>query len=118
MKNHRNHQPVIAAAGAWLFSNVVVGSRALLYVCSAQQDERRGFPYTAATEWRSAAELFSSQKLTEYCWRHWERIMRLPRRLAGPISISQLGALSLQPASAERLTMTPEINQLSFAKAA
>ena len=50
MKDYRGHKPAIAAAGAWLLSNLTVGSRALHYVYAAQHDERTGFPYTAATE--------------------------------------------------------------------
>ena len=51
----------------------------------AQREERHGFKYTAAMKWRSAAELFAPDaRAVEYCWREWERIMQLPRRLAGP----------------------------------
>jgi hypothetical protein len=51
----------------------------------AQKEERNGFTYTAAMKWRSAAELFAPDtRAVEYCWREWERIMHLPRRLAGP----------------------------------
>jgi len=51
----------------------------------AQREERNGFIYAAAMKWRSAAELFAPNTRTvEYCWREWERIMHLPRRLAGP----------------------------------
>lgn len=47
------------------------------------------FPYTAAMECRRAAELFGAKTLfAEYCWRQWERIMRLPRRFAVPLSDS------------------------------
>lgn len=52
----------------------------------AQREERHGFKYTAAMKWRSAAELFAPDtRAVEYCWCEWERIMRLPRRLAGPV---------------------------------
>jgi hypothetical protein len=64
-------------------------ANALRYACAAQKDERDHFPYTAAMEWRQAAELFDAKTLfAEYCWRQWERIMRLPRRFAVPISDS------------------------------
>jgi len=54
---------------------------------AAQRDERDGLPYTAAMKWRNAAELFApNTQAVEYCWREWERIMHLPRRLAGPAS--------------------------------
>jgi hypothetical protein len=37
--------------------------------------------------WRYAAELYSpNTQAAEYCWEQWERIMHLPRRLAGPVS--------------------------------
>jgi hypothetical protein len=52
---------------------------------NAQKEERNGFKYTAAMKWRNAAELFAPDtRAVEYCWRQWERIMQLPRRLAGP----------------------------------
>ena len=51
----------------------------------AERDEENGFPLTAAMEWRKAAELFGSgTPIADHCWREWERIMRLPRHLAGP----------------------------------
>ncbi|SRR6266702_7459074 len=54
----------------------------------AQRDERNGLPYTAAMNWRKAAELFVPEtRAVEYCWCEWERIMQLPRRLAGPASV-------------------------------
>ena len=60
---------------------------ALHYRWAAQRDEKKGFPLTAAIEWREAAELFAPiTPLVERCWREWERIMRLPRRLAEPIA--------------------------------
>jgi hypothetical protein len=51
----------------------------------AQREERNGFKFTAALKWRNAAELFAPDtRAVEYCWHEWERIMHLPRRLAGP----------------------------------
>ena len=53
---------------------------------NAQREERNGFKYAAAMKWRSAAELFAPDaRAVEYCWREWERIMQLPRRLAGTV---------------------------------
>ena len=73
--------------------------KAVYYVRAAQKDERNGFRYTAAMEWQLAAGLFASNTLAaEYCWRQWERIMHLPRRLAGAISDSQ-PVLPQQPTS-------------------
>ena len=66
-------------------------NRAKASDCSrdAQREERNGFRYTAAMKWRSAAELFASDsRAVEYCWREWERIMQLPRRLAGPVFVA------------------------------
>ena len=89
MKNRNNRSLVIAGVGAQLFSMVAAVAKAVHYVRAAQKDARNGFRYTAAMEWQLAAGLFASNTLaTEYCWRQWERIMRLPRRLAGPIGDS------------------------------
>lgn len=106
MKSDHNHQLAVVAAGACLLSNLAVSTRALEYMCAAKHDENSGFPYTAAMEWRNAAELFGLQMLGEYCWGQWERIMRLPRRLAEPINISQLDAVPLRPISVPRPAMT------------
>ncbi len=62
---------------------------AISYCLAAQQDEKNGFPLTAAMEWRRAAELFAPISLvSERCWREWERIVQLPRRFAVPIADS------------------------------
>jgi hypothetical protein len=59
---------------------------AVRYCLAAQRNEKHGFPRTAAMEWRRAAELLTLIPLAaNRCWREWERITRLPRRLAGPI---------------------------------
>lgn len=74
---------------AWWLSKVVVEAGALRYARSAQRDERNGFPYTAAMKWRHAAEFsVSDARAADYCWEQWERIMNLPRRLAGPVGAS------------------------------
>ena len=63
---------------------------------AAKREERNGFRYTAAMEWRSAAELFApSTRAVEFCWREWERIMGLPRQLAGPIGFFTSAELPL-----------------------
>jgi len=67
---------------------VVAFSAAVATRCclAARQDEKNGFPFTAAVEWHEAAELLAPiTPMSDRCWREWERIMRLPRRLAGPI---------------------------------
>ncbi|MGC1452386.1 MAG: hypothetical protein WA830_20335 [Candidatus Sulfotelmatobacter sp.] len=86
MKCRHNQRLVIAAVGAKWFSITAALAKAVHYFRAAQKDERNGFRYTAAMEWQLAAGLFASNTLAaEYCWRQWERIVRLPRRLAGPI---------------------------------
>jgi hypothetical protein len=61
----------------------------LKYRRAAVRDEKDGFPFTSAMEWRKAAELFSIiPQISDGCWHEWERITRLPRRLARPIGES------------------------------
>jgi hypothetical protein len=56
---------------------------------AAQRDEENGCPFTAAMEWRKAAELLTFiPGVANFCWQEWERIMNLPRRLANPIWIA------------------------------
>jgi hypothetical protein len=53
------------------------------YWRAAERDEKNGFPFTAALEWRKAAELFGPiPQLSDRCWREWERLVHLPRRFA------------------------------------
>jgi len=97
MKGGRNYIRASATIHAWWLANVVVVANAVHYSCAARRDERNTFFYTAAMEWRHAAELFAPNTLAaEYCWRQWERIMRLPRRLAGLTGISHC-CFSLEP---------------------
>ena len=71
----------------------IVAPKAFHYVWAAYRDELNGFPYTAAMEWREAAALLLPISLTaEYCWRQWERIMRLPRQKAMPFQASRIVA--------------------------
>ena len=71
-------------------------TKALHRTRAAKREERNGFKYTAAMEWRSAAELFApSTRAVEFCWREWERIMGLPRQLAGPIGLLTSAELTL-----------------------
>jgi hypothetical protein len=59
------------------------------YRRAAKQDEDNGFPFTAAMEWRHAAELSSwVTPLANSSWREWERIIQLSRRLAEPIGVA------------------------------
>lgn len=116
MKSCRRRNPAIAAVGAWCFSNLVLPAKALHYGCAATRDERNGFSYAAAMEWRKAAELFpANTRAAEYSWRQWERIMRLPRRLAGPVGVSRQAVFPFPPVS--RPGIAPAIDQISFALA-
>jgi hypothetical protein len=70
-------------------SKLFVVASAFRYARAAQRDERNGFPYTAAMKWQYASGLSApNTPAAEYCWEQWERIMHLPRRLAGPVSDS------------------------------
>lgn len=63
--------------------------RGVGYWRAAERDEKNGFPFTAAMEWRKAAELFAPVAVASgYCWRKWERTMHLPKRLARPVGES------------------------------
>lgn len=110
MRFRRIHNPVIAAVGTWWLSNIIVPAKAFYYVRAAERDLRDGFPYTAAMEWQNAAELLPAKtRAVEYCWRRWEQIMHLPRRLAGPITDSPIcgaptmSAPTTRPASSMRI---------------
>jgi hypothetical protein len=60
------------------------------YCSAAENDERRGFPCTAAMGWRKAAELLAPlPEMADQCWCEWERLMRLPRRLAEPLDLRE-----------------------------
>ena len=86
MKNSKAEKLVTTTIGIWWLRNVLFPVKALHLRRAAQRDERTGFPYTAALEWRHAAELFPANTSTsEYCWAQWERIMRLQRRFAAVI---------------------------------
>ena len=114
MKSRKHERPAVAKIGGWWTRKVAVLAKALHYSHAARRDERNGFPCTAAMEWRHASELFLSGSLAaEYCWRQWERIMHLPRQLAGPIGSSRPVLVPLSPAPA-RLVM----NEIPLATAA
>ena len=67
--------------------------RGWVYLRAAELDERNGFPFTAAMEWRKAAECFGSLPLiSERCWQEWERIVQLPRESANLKIGSEQGA--------------------------
>jgi hypothetical protein len=115
MKTRKDHKFVIRVVGAWWLSNVVAPAKALHYGRAAQRDERSGFPYTAAVEWRNAAELVAfNPRAAEYCWRQWERIMHLPRQLAGPVSVSRIVVFPGKSASATPPAMERTMEQVSL----
>jgi hypothetical protein len=73
-----------SGSGARALTSMMVEAES--YCSAADRDQRCGFRYTAAMEWRKAAELLAQvPTLAERCWREWERLMQLPRRLAEPI---------------------------------
>lgn len=114
MKKRRHKRLALPKIGGWGMRAVVVLAKALHYGHAAQRDERNGFPYTAAMEWRHAAELFESGSLAaDYCWRQWESIMHLPRQLARPVSGSRHVIVPLNSTPA-----LPAMNQVPLATAA
>jgi hypothetical protein len=91
MKRYQGHkrQKVVltAVSTVHLMASISQFATATELHKSARREEKKGFPLTAAMKWRKAAELFNEEFLAESCWREWERIMRLPRTLAGALSI-------------------------------
>ncbi len=90
----RSYKRTVVTISTQLLSALAVTGKALHYTCAAHKDERKGFPLTAAMEWRQAAEHFAANTVAaEYCWRQWQRIMRMPRELAGPIGVPAAEAM-------------------------
>ena len=97
MKSRNNQTPAIRVS-AHSLANLAVFVKAVHYARTAQEDERNRFPYTAAMEWNHAADLFgTTTSAADYCWRQWERIMHLPRRLAGPLDLKLPAAVPAVP---------------------
>ncbi len=118
MKGSNRRNPAVAFIGAWCLSHIARPVRAIHYGRAAERDEHNGFPYTAAMEWRNAAELCGPDtRAAAYCWRQWERIMHLSRRLAGPINVSPAFAVPVESVSTTP-SMDTVMNQISFASAA
>jgi len=115
MKSQHKHNVAIAAIGAcWL--TLIARTRAFQYGQAAQRDERKGFRYTAALEWRNAAELFPRQtRAADYCWRQWERIMHVPRHLAMPVDDSLEIARPMLPDPAASPEINPKFETLTIA---
>jgi len=112
-----------AARPAWKFRRllaVAAGSTlGIGYCLAAQEDEKNGFPLTAAMEWRKAAELFAPISLfSNRCWREWERIMRLPRHLSEPISDPKEIVLQYRAAPSTYAVAHGAVNEFSLAAAA
>jgi len=88
MKRHaaKNRQLITSVVAVELLASLSRFAAATQYRRNARHTETEGYQYTAAMQWRKAATLFDSDDgLADRCWREWERIMRLPRRLAAPI---------------------------------
>jgi len=69
----------------WSLSRITGPMLAMRLRRRARKDEKDGFLFTAAMEWRMAAELCAPKRILEdWCWREWERIMHLPRQMAAP----------------------------------
>jgi hypothetical protein len=97
MKWQVNRRRVLKLAGPIL---------ALRYSRAAQRDENNGFTFTAAMEWREAAELSSwLTLLANRYWGEWERVMHLPRRLAEPIGVAPIAVLRQSSPSPVELTV-------------
>jgi hypothetical protein len=119
MKSRKDHRLAFVSIGAWCLANLAAPVKVLHYGCLAQRDERQGFFHTAAMEWRKAAEsVFPNTLAAEYCWRQWERIMRLPRQLAGPVVFSSVVAFPQTPASSTLPEKESSIDQISLPIAA
>jgi hypothetical protein len=117
MKSSKTRNSATAGLCARFLGSIVL-SRAFQYLCAAHRDERNGFPYTAAMEWRDAAELLSPITLAaEYCWRQWERIMQLPREMAMPFRASHIVAFP-QNAAFTRQAKTKPVDPALTATAA
>jgi hypothetical protein len=95
---------IATVRGYWI-ARIVATARAFHYWQAAQRDERAGFFYTAALEWRHVADLFPNTHAAEYSWQQWERIMHLPRRFAGPVYSAPAGAF---PEQASAITALPQ----------
>jgi hypothetical protein len=104
MRCRKNYRVAIATVRGYWIARIVATAKALHYWHAAQRDERAGFLYTAALEWRHVADLFPNTHAAEYSWQQWERIMHLPRRFAGPVYSAPAGAF---PEQARTITALP-----------
>ena len=105
------YRRLVAIAAGWKL--------ALCYYQAAKRDENAGFPFTAAMEWRKAAELFRLFPIArQRCWRQWERIMNLPRRFATPIVEGGDSVLQFALASNRGEVLTDAANDATLDSAA
>lgn len=106
-----------SAAATWGRALAVISGPVVRIACcrAAQRDEVNGYSFTAAMEWRKAAGFMALvPAASDYCWKQWERIMLLPRRLAAPIveapAIAQMSMCrGLEPGPATNPIATPPI---------
>jgi hypothetical protein len=99
---------ITVAMWARLMTVITVAVAAIAYCSEAQRDESSGYGFTAAMKWRRAAQLIAFIPFaSDLCWQQWERIMRLPRRLAVPIGAV---AQQAQPRVLARIHPAPETN--------
>jgi hypothetical protein len=102
-----------------LLAVAAVSPMGLAYCLAAQQDEKNGFPLTAAMEWRKAAELFAPVSLlSDRCWQQWERLMQLPRYFANPITDCNEIVLRFSPVRKQFAIPSQPLNTLSLPAAA
>ena len=119
MNRCNNHEKAIAMVATWWLSDLVAPAKAFHYGRAARRDERKGLPYTAAMEWRKAAEPCAREaRAAGYLWRQWERVTRLRRRLVGPIGVSRPEAFPQQPCCSRSAIGPAVVDQISFANAA
>jgi hypothetical protein len=105
MKDAKEQQ-MKGQVNSWRVLMILGPLMALGYRRAAQRDENNGLPFTAAMEWRKAAELSSwITLLSNRYWREWERIMHLPRRLAEPIGLAPAPIAALQQNSSSHLKL-------------
>ena len=90
MNRCNNHEKAIATVATWWLSDLVAPAKAFHYGRAARRDERKGLPYTAAMEWRKAAELCARQaRAAGYLWRQWEQPY-CSRSAIGPVVVDQI----------------------------
>jgi hypothetical protein len=83
---HFDISAMVVVAWTRALAALAVPVEAIACCRAAQRDERKGYQFAAAMEWRKAAQhLAAIPTASGFCWKQWERIMHLPRRFANPI---------------------------------